>query len=125
MQNGAAGDRRVPALARKSYLPNPGDVYWVDTVILPDYDPKPHRPVLVVKVEPSAANPITVVTRTSDLTLRTGVFSAVNSACGLNKPGMWCYKKVVEPHLWTPLRVEWRGAVDAAEFEAVRLQFGP
>jgi len=25
-------------LARKSYLPNPGDVYWVDTVILPDYE---------------------------------------------------------------------------------------
>lgn len=76
-------------MARKSYLPNPGDVYWVDTAILPDYDPKPHRPVLVVKVDvkvdPSATDPIIVVTRTSDLTLRTGVFSAVNSACGLNK----------------------------------------
>lgn len=79
-------------MARKSYLPTPGDVYWVEAVVFYDYDPKPRRPVLVIGVLRPTSEGIAVVTRTTDLASN-GVYSAADPSLGLNKPGVWVYKK--------------------------------
>lgn len=98
--------------------------YWVDTEVLYDIDPKRHRPVLVVSVGRSTTKLITVVARTTDLSVDKGVLSAVDSACGLNKPGVWGYIRYAKPHRWAYPLVEWRGAVGMTEFMAVRAEFG-
>lgn len=110
-------------LTEKPYLPNPGDVYWVDTEVFYDIDPKRHRPVLVASVSRSTVDHITVVARTTDLSVDTGVFSAVDLTCGLNKPGVWSRIRHAKPHRWARPLVEWRGVVDMTELMAVRAEF--
>ena len=109
-------------MARKPYLPNPGDVYWVNTVVLYRYDPKPHRPVLVLGVLKPTSEDIAVVTRTTDLTLE-GVYSAADPSLRLNKPGVWAYRRNAKLSQWMFPLVKWRGAVSHAELEAVKAKF--
>lgn len=109
-------------MARKPYLPNPGDVYWVEAVVFYDYDPKPRRPVLVIGVLRPTSEGIAVVTRTTDLASN-GVYSAADPSLGLNKPGVWVYKKYARSSLWMFPLVKRRGAVSVAELEAVKARF--
>ena len=106
------------------YLPMPGEVYWVDTMILSADDKKARRPVLVVGVPDSSFRRITVVTRTSSRHRSPGVASAANSGLGLNRPGTWGYLRNVDASLWTPSNVSCYGEVDGTELYEVRVEFG-
>lgn len=105
------------------YLPNPGDVYWVDTSILDNHDPKPKRPALVARVPHSLTGRIILVTRTTDLTRTPGVPSPPDRSLQLNKPGIWGYVASAEASLWTPSMVTRCGVGDAAHLRAVRQEF--
>jgi len=105
------------------YLPDPGDVYWVDTSILDNHDPKSKRPALVVRVHHSLTGRIIVVTRTTNLTRTPGVPSPSDRSLQLNKPGIWGHLASAEASLWTPSMVTWCGSVDAAHLKAVRREF--
>lgn len=105
-------------MAKVPSLPNAGDVYWVDTELLDDRDPKPNRPVLVVSVPLSESDRITVVTRTTDLA-QPGAFSPASPDLRLNKPGVWSWPQTADVSAWLPPQVRWCGAVDKSELEAV------
>ena len=104
-------------MAKNPSLPNAGDVYWVDTIVLDGRDPKLDRPVLVVGV-PQESDYITVVTRTTDLA-QPGAYSAADPNLDLNKPGVWSWPRTAEVSMWFPPRVRWCGAVDKSELEEV------
>ena len=105
-------------MAKNPFLPNAGEVYWVNTIVLDGRDPKPDRPVLVLSVPPSTPEKIVVVTRTTDLT-QPGAYSDADLNFDLNKPGVWSYPKAAKTAMWFPPRVRWCGAVDRSELEAV------
>ena len=103
-------------MAKVPSLPNAGDVYWVDTIVLDGRDPKPNRPVLVVSIPQN--DYITVVTRTTDLA-QSGAFSPASPDLRLNKPGVWSWPQTAEVSMWFPPQVRWCGAVDKSELEEV------
>ena len=103
-------------MAKVRFLPNAGEVYWVDTELLDDRDPKPNRPVLVVSVPQN--DYITVVTRTTDLA-QSGAFSAASPDLRLNKPGVWSWPRIAEVSMWFPPQIRWCGAVDKSELEEI------
>ena len=105
-------------MAKNPFLPNAGDVYWVNTRVLNGKDLKPDRPVLVLSVPRSTSEKIIVVTRTTDLT-QPGAFSDADLNLDLNKPGIWSRPRIAELSMWFPPRVRWCGAVDRSELEAV------
>lgn len=105
-------------MAKNPFLPNAGEVYWVNTEVLYGRDPKPDRPVLVVGVPQSTSEKITVVTRTTDLT-QPGAFSAADLNLDLNKPGIWSRPRTARVSMWFPPRVRWCGVVDRSELEEV------
>ena len=113
----------IAAFASGSYLPMPGEVYWVDTAILSGYDKKPRRPVLVVELPHSSLGRITVVTRTSSRDRSPGVHSEANVSLGLNRPGTWGYERTADASLWTPSNVSYSGEVDGDELYDVRVEF--
>lgn len=100
------------------FLPNAGEVYWVNTRVLNGVDLKRHRPVLVVSVPQTGYDYITVVTRTTDLT-QLGAYSDADLNLDLNKPGVWSWPRTAGLSMWFPPWVSWCGAVDRSELEEV------
>ena len=119
----AGGGSHVFGLRDDPCLPDPGDVYWVDTSILDNHDPKSKRPALVARVPHSLTGRIILVTRTTDLTRTPGVLSPPDRNIQLNKPGIWGHVASAEASLWTPSMVTWCGCVNAAHLQAVREEF--
>lgn len=67
---------------------------------------------------------MTVVARTTNLA-QPGAFSAANPDLGLNKPGVWSYPRIANATMWVPPWVEWCGAIDMGELEAVIEELWP
>lgn len=114
----------IPHLDDNPYLPDVGEIYWVDSAIIHPKDKKPDRPVLVVEVPATLSGRITIVTRTTNEERTPGVPSPPDPDLGLNKPGVWGYLRSAEANLWTPSMVEYRGPVELAVLLAVREVFG-
>lgn len=115
---------KIPDPNEEPYLPEVGEVYWVNSTITTQEDQKPGRPMLVMKVPEDTGGIIDVVTRTSKTQHRPGVPSAIDPALRLDKPGVWGYPRKAYAFLWTPSMVEWRGKATEELLEQVREEFG-
>ncbi len=113
----------IPHLDDDPYLPEVGEVYWVDSVIVQPVDKKSDRPALVVAVPASPLGRITVVTRTSNVKRQPGVASPRDDALGLNKSGVWGYLGTADAALWTPSMVTFLGVVERLVLDEVRKEF--
>ena len=111
----------IPHLTSDPYLPEVGEVYWVDTAILQGAD-KPFRPALVLWVPPSVTGRITVATRTSAAGAA-GVPHPAAPELGLKKDGVFSRIRSAEARLWTPGNVRYLGLVDASLTAAVQREF--
>lgn len=90
-------DRRLHALLTPNlgplgdpYLPEIGQVFWVESLLYSSSDPAPGRPAVVIAVPsaPNATARIQIVTRTSDTTVA-GVLHEAGLLPTLNKPGVF------------------------------------
>ncbi len=113
----------IPHLDDDPYLPDVGEVYWVDSAIVQPADKKSDRPALVVAVPASPLGRITIVTRTSNIKRQPGVASPRDDALGLNKSGVWGYVGTAEAALWTPSMVTFLGVVESVVLGEVRKEF--
>jgi hypothetical protein len=113
----------VPHLDDSPYLPDVGELYWVDTTILDAYDKKPRRPALVLVVPAELTGRITLATRTSD-TARSGVRHDPDPALGLRLEGVFHYLRTAEAQLWTPGHVTYMDRVDPQLLADVLQDFG-
>lgn len=104
------------------YLPDPGDLYWIDTDILEGRDKKPRRPGVVVTVPATLYGRITVVTRTTKENV-SGVRHPAEPPLGLHEPGVFAYLRTAEAQLWRRPRVEWMGRLDEDVLKEVVEEF--
>ena len=82
------------------YIPDLRRIYWIDALLLDPNDPKPERPVVVVKVPSSTYGTVTMVTRSS--TEKNGQWHSKHPMHGLAKEGWFTRLRVVSCELWTP-----------------------
>lgn len=100
-------------------LPKVGEIYWVAGAVQNPKDTKPQgRPALVVWVPKTINGRITIVTRTTELKRRPGIFSPKGTA-GLNKDGVWGHRRTVDGRLWLPPEVDHLGNEDPARIANV------
>ena len=85
------------------YIPDIRRIYWVDAVLLDPDDPKPERPVAVVKVPATTYGTVTMVTRSS--TEKNGQWHDKHPSHGLTREGWFTRLRVVSCELWTPENV--------------------
>jgi mRNA-degrading endonuclease toxin of MazEF toxin-antitoxin module len=103
------------------FLPQPGDLYWVDTLLYTAADPAPRRPAVVVEVLGPAHSPIRIATRTTNLEVR-GVDHPPQPQWGL-KEGVFSDLNHVKKAEWCSPRVSLIGSLDSDTTDAVRDRF--
>ncbi len=113
----------IPHLDHSPYLPDVGELYWVDTTILDAYDKKPRRPALVLVVPVELTGRITLATRTTDLN-KSGVRHDADPALGLTKEGIFHYLRTAEAQLWRPDTVTYMDRVEPQLLAHVLREFG-
>lgn len=100
------------------YLPEVGDVYWVETEILDAIDVEPKRPAVVVEVPENLDGRIRVVTRTTEPG-KPGVPHDPVPELGLRKRGTFSYIRTAEARLWKRPQVEWMGVLSEDVLKSV------
>lgn len=106
------------------FLPNIGDLYWVDGLLYGRGDPAHRRPAVVLEVPSPIHSPIQIVTRTSDLTVR-GVRHTSTAELALDEEeGVFSDLCNVSKDQWRSPHVEHIGTLDAETMNAVRERFG-
>jgi hypothetical protein len=104
----------------------PGDIWKVDPTILEDNtgEHAEWRRAVILYLPKDLTGRLTVITRTSDVNRRPGIFSPEDKSIDLSKPGVWGYMRTSPAALWTPDTAKYCGTCPAGEFDAVLELFG-
>lgn len=103
------------------FLPTPGQIYWLRSLLYSSTDRAGARPAVVLDVPNRASARIRIVTRTHQSA--PGIRHPADPSLSLNSDGVFSVLTSVERSMWRPENVKLCGLLDEEIFKAVQERF--